>query len=367
MKKTIIAASIAAVMSAPAMAELTVYGKVHMGAMQGDENAAWAGANSATDDFLGGTVNLDAFTDGYNAKNTDNDVVDNSSRIGFKASEDLGNGMKVFAQMEFGTSPTNAVATLSARDSFIGVSGDFGKVVMGNMAAPTKAALYKVGNIHDADANNGYDSAYVFESKGDRVGEVIAYQNNFGGANVTLATVAGTTDFSAATSIGVDYSVNGLTFAAANKNTDAANGEDITIMGVSYTMGDLTVGVVNETTDGKTSLFGVASMLTAANSESDITMLSASYKMGNNVLGVSYSDSEHSIAGTDADAKYEGSVTAKTTNISLKHNLSKSANVYIAYSSQDLGGTLYDNGDTAEPHALSGGRDLTSVGISYSF
>jgi predicted porin len=369
MKKTIIAASIAAVMSAPAMAELTVYGKVHMGVSSSTENVAFTTTDAATDAFGSGSTaqELNEFETAFNAKNADRAMNDNSSRIGFKASEDVGNGMKVFAQIEYGTTPTTATTTLSARDSFVGLSGDFGTIKMGNMAAPTKATLYKIGNIHDADVNNGYDAASAFESKGDRIANQLQYSNSFNGVNVAIAGISTDTEFNASHAMSIDYTLNGLTLAAASKDIDGANGEEITLFGAKYTMGDLTVGIANEQTDGKTSLFGVADMLVASEGESDITMVSASYTMGNNVLGVSYSDSDHTIVTGDTDGDYEGTLTGKTTNISLTHKLSKSASVYVAYTSQDISGTLYDDDDTAEPQTIAGGRDMTSVGISYSF
>jgi len=369
MKKTIIAALIAAVMSAPAMAELTVYGKVHMGVGQSTENAAFGDDYASGDDF-GDEGDISAWLTSYNGKNANKQVVDQASRFGFKASEDLGNGMKVFGTLEFQTSVADGSSDggIQDRDSYVGLSGDFGKVVVGNMAAPTKAMLYKLGNIHDADANNGYDAASAFESKGDRVADVVAYSNNFNGLNLTAATVVGANDYTSATTMGLDYTINGLTIGGAVKNTDSANGEDITLVGAKYSLGDLTVGIVNEQTDGQTNLFGVSSTLDAADGESDVTMISASYKMGNNVLAVSYSTADAKIgAGSSSDAAdFTGTLTQENTNITLTHNLSKSAKVYVAHTNSDLSGVLTadSGGDTSN---LTGGRNMTSVGLSYSF
>jgi predicted porin len=377
MKKTIIAASIAAVMSAPAMAELTVYGKVHMGVGQSTENALFTGHGETgtdtdgTDDSIGSTTTtIDTWVANYNAKNDNKQVVDQASRFGFKASEDLGDGMKVFGTLEFQTSVADGSSDggIQDRDSYVGLSGDFGKVVVGNMAAPTKAMLYKLGNIHDADANNGYDAAAAFESKGDRVANVVAYANSFNGVNLTAATVVGANDYTSATTMGLDYTINGLTIGGAVKNTDSANGEDITLVGAKYTMGDLTVGIVNEKTDGQTNLFGVASAIVAAEGESDVNMISASYKMGNNVLAASWSKADAKIVDATNDAgDYQGTLTAETFNVSLSHSLSKSASIYVAHTTQDISGTLDASSGSSDPSVASGGRDMTSVGISYSF
>ncbi|MBK7354615.1 porin [Propionivibrio sp.] len=63
----------------------------------------------------------------------------NSSLIGFKGEEALGNGLKAIFQFESGASFDSAGALSLARDSFVGLSGDkWGTVKLGNITGPTR-------------------------------------------------------------------------------------------------------------------------------------------------------------------------------------------------------------------------------------
>jgi predicted porin len=64
----------------------------------------------------------------------------NSSYLGFKGSEDLGNGLKAIFQFESSVNFDNASGTWANRDSFVGLSHDkAGTVVFGNLTGPTRA------------------------------------------------------------------------------------------------------------------------------------------------------------------------------------------------------------------------------------
>ncbi|MBP8264975.1 MAG: porin [Zoogloea sp.] len=66
-------------------------------------------------------------------------VSTNSSLIGFKGAEALGNGLTAVFQYESGVGFDNAGALGATRDSFVGVAGGFGTVVLGNLTGPTRA------------------------------------------------------------------------------------------------------------------------------------------------------------------------------------------------------------------------------------
>lgn len=57
----------------------------------------------------------------------------NSSRLGFRGTEDLGNGLKAIFQIESSVNPDSGTGTLSGRDSFVGLQGGWGKLRMGIM------------------------------------------------------------------------------------------------------------------------------------------------------------------------------------------------------------------------------------------
>jgi len=76
--------------------------------------------------------------DGYDLGNTTR-VSSNSSYIGFKGAEALGNGLTAVFQVESGVDFAAGGNPLATRDTFVGLAGGFGTVVMGNLTGPTRA------------------------------------------------------------------------------------------------------------------------------------------------------------------------------------------------------------------------------------
>lgn len=57
----------------------------------------------------------------------------NSSRLGFRGNEDLGGDLKAIFQIESSVNPDAGTGTLSGRDSFVGLMGNWGKLRLGFM------------------------------------------------------------------------------------------------------------------------------------------------------------------------------------------------------------------------------------------
>jgi predicted porin len=137
MQKKIIAVAIAAAFSAPVLAEnsnVTVYGVLHadLESVKNDKPLA-------------------------NTASSLNRVVSNASRLGFKGSEDLGEGLSAIYQLEAQFDLTNSGGTpfASTRNSNVGLKGNFGTVFYGNWDTPYKVAHNKVelfDNTHTASA-----------------------------------------------------------------------------------------------------------------------------------------------------------------------------------------------------------------------
>jgi predicted porin len=266
MKKTIIAAAIAAVAAAPAaMADVSIYGMAHM-------------------DLSDDTLN------------------DRASRIGFKGTEDLGNGMtasftyetQVDFQNAFGASTDDAgtkasTAFKNGRHAHVSVGGDFGTVTAGYVYMPTKGlfGFSKTEINGDGVADN---SAYLMA---EPKGEAVQYTGKIGGATVKLA-CAGTelcddTDMSVTTALG---SVNlGLGLYSVD------GGEDTTTIAANTKVGDLTLGAIYQDNDS-----------------GDATIVSAAYSMGANTIKVSMADKG----------------AAESTNVMVSHALSKATSLYVA-------------------------------------
>jgi len=142
MQKKIIALAIAGLAAAPVFAQsnVTIYGRANLGVDSWSATGATAGA---TADFKSRTR-----------------VYDQGSRLGFKGTEDLGNGMKANFQVESGMSidsgsvngqagTANASAgTLASRQSYVGLQGGFGEVRLGR-----QEVHWTGGRVNDVSAN----------------------------------------------------------------------------------------------------------------------------------------------------------------------------------------------------------------------
>jgi hypothetical protein len=283
MKKTIIAASIAAVVAAPAaFADVKIGGQINQ---EFYSSSAATGSNQAASE-LG--------TD----RNTD---------IVVTVSEDLDNGMKAFATISI-VDDAGSNGTQSSTDGMdsgstqiVGLATDFGTITMGKqeLLIESKAAAMAANDAAD------YLSNEVTTTVGETADASVEYTSpSMGGFKVVLSARGITTSASTdnddldTTGVGVEYSNAGLLVRAA---TADKNGTDTDVMGVQYSMGDLKMGVVSaqEGTDKRQTWYG------------------ASYKMGNNEIALSTTKSD--------------TASAEDTILSLKHSMSKNVAVYFAY------------------------------------
>jgi predicted porin len=205
-------------------------------------------------------------------------VSTNSSVLGFKGAENLGNGLTAVFQYESSVGFDNGGALGASRDSYVGLAGGFGTVVLGNLTGPTRALgsavdvnagatgigantalIGKLGNnlIGTTDATGGYAGgstcarsstcASIFDT---RWKNAIAYVSpSFGGLNATLAYVANENKalngLAAANTTGYDVGVkyaSGPAMAAVTYNAvSTGNAADLKIsdlrVGGSYNFG----------------------------------------------------------------------------------------------------------------------------------
>ena len=122
-------------------------------------------------------INSKGATSGMNGVGTNrskgdyNRVSANSSYIGFKGTEDLGNGLKAVFQYESGVDFTNGGgSTLATRDSFVGLSdAKFGTIVMGNLTGPTRA-LGAAMDVNPGVTSIGANSGLIGKLGGNTLG-----------------------------------------------------------------------------------------------------------------------------------------------------------------------------------------------------
>lgn len=140
MKKKLLVLAVGAAMAAPAMADVSIYGRAHVSA-----------------DYL------DVKNQDVNSLN----LSSNASRIGFKAEDTFGD-ITAFMQLEqeYNTLQGNrnqAKSQFATRNTFVGVKGDWGMVRAGRFDTPFKAARGPANLF----ANQVGDMRVIFGSKND--------------------------------------------------------------------------------------------------------------------------------------------------------------------------------------------------------
>lgn len=322
MKKTLLALAVAGVIAAPAaMAEVTVYGLAHVSI---DRN-----------DF----TDWDANNDGRDNDDKDLAVTSRASRVGVKAAEDLGGGLKAVAQMEWQVdmSDTNGAGNITSRNQIVGLAGGFGTIAVGRHDTPYKMSTGSLDVFADTAAD--YNAIIGMGGLENRANNAIAYLSpDFNGLSFQAAAVAAENDedTTAATSVAVQYKAGPLFAAAAVESFEDAGankGVSGTRVGVGYDAGVAKVGLVYESA-----------------SDADFTLLPENTDVGNAAVGFTDDDytawlvnaaipvggsnaviAEYGMASWD-DADTDVSLMA----VGFAHNFSKTASAYIAYGAVDV-------------------------------
>ena len=133
MQKKIIALALAGLASSAAFAQtnVTIYGRADMGYVyRGGEDGGVRKADGRSEIASG---------------------VGSGSRIGFKGTEDLGNGLKAIFQAEFAVNMDENSGFAGTRNAYVGLNSNWGTVVAGRL----DGVRYGVYGKYDAFAN-GY-------------------------------------------------------------------------------------------------------------------------------------------------------------------------------------------------------------------
>jgi predicted porin len=270
-------------------------------------------------------------------------VSSNSSRIGFKGSEDLGGGLagiwQIENQLNADNGTNNLVDALGAgsfssglRNTFIGLKGGFGTTLLGKHDTPYKLATGKLDVFGDSlgDYNNIIGNVNGSNNFDLRPGNVIAYITpTMGGLHGAIAYVAGQElsngnggDASAWSVMGM-YD-NGPIFAslAYEKHNNLGGApsaaavatvcRDFTVdgapvagdpnagVGATYTPTSITgacsAGDLRTTT-------GVPAVAASSGTDRDAWKLGLGYNFGNAKVGLIYEDAETILGGSAEDRK----------------------------------------------------------------
>ena len=365
-----IAGALAASVAAPvAQADVTIYGRMHMSLDYFDADTA----------------------DGQDGI-SDFQVASNSSRIGFKGSEDLGGSLKAIWQVETGlnTDEKSSGSTWATRNSFLGLSGGWGTVIAGKHDTPMKILGRKLDPFGDTIGDNraitgqaaagykGHDSSGNPEfgtganNFNLRTSNTLAYISPtfLGGVTFIGALVADPTDNSSANSnndngaysASLTYSNGGLYAAAAYEYhyADASDAPEPSgyRVGASYKFQNLglKIGGMFEDFDGDSS----TTKFNRAVREGNDTIAEAQANgagidrkawtafvswdfMGNNTIKAAYTGADDASYADDDSSAYMASV-------GLDHKFSKRTKLYLV-------GTYLSNEDDNSAYQLGAGHN----------
>ena len=313
MQKKLIALAVAAALTAPAAAmaaDVTVYGKAFLTMDQTSVN----------------TVNTPNKTQ----------INSNASRLGFKASEDLGDGLKALVQFELEMDATGQLTTTTgtglgkSRNSGAGFEGDFGKVMVGIWDTPYKVVHNKIelfDNTTHFSAQNvvGHSAAANFQT---RKASMIQYWSpKFSGFQVAAmyspdpapTPTLNKSSMSFSGTFEQDALYVSAGYETRNDVLVAGKADTAARLAAKYNLGDFWLGGMVESI--KTNKTAIASV-TGKNAE-----LVGQFNFGANSVALSLAKQ-----GSTSVAPALSNAINQTT-LKLNHSFSKTTDLFAAYTS----------------------------------
>jgi len=248
----------------------------------------------------------------------------NSSRIGFKGTEDLGGGLKAMFVLEHGFDSTTGAgpASMWGREATVGLSGNFGTVRLGRM--PASEAYFATADyvsMHNHDTGTSSDAFYAGSALAfcGGLSNAIAYTSpTVSGASIALQKGMREGGLANPFSMGVNYDAGPLHLGLGYETCAGAKSTAVRAL---YEMGALTVGGYYEANSGTFKRDGNL-------------RLAAMYAMGAGEFHVNLgmAGEQNDVADTDA----------KQFTLGYNHNLSKRTKAYTYYTKIDASGSASD-------------------------
>jgi predicted porin len=176
------------------------------------------------------------------------EVVSNASRLGVKGKIDLKHGLQGIYQAEYEVQVDEGEKdgqTFSQRNTFAGIKGDFGQVIVGQFDTPLKKAQAKIDLFNDLEG----DIKSVITNSDNREKNSVQYNTpTIAGLVATVAHIASEDEtVNDGTSSSLTYTRNAF-YAAVAYDTDVeANGIDVTRLVAQYSVAGITLGGLWET------------------------------------------------------------------------------------------------------------------------
>ena len=328
-------------------------------------------------------------------------ISSNNSNLGFKGTEDLGNGLSAIWQFEtaigwdtnglVGNANTtsgaigassDSIGVIGQRNTFAGFSSKtMGALTFGNQESPMKTSIGKL----DMFANTIADYRTLVGPSTRMASSALYVTPNMGGFSATLGysarneagndSTTGSVSDPSYWSGNVTYA-NGPIFAALAyeeektvSNTATSTKQKTMRAGFGYNFGAAKVGLGYNTTKLTSNALGAST-----DAKVNTWMLSGAYTMGKTTLKAQYLKSgDTSGSSTTATASSQG---AKQWTLGADYAMSKRTNLYALYtqlsndsnSSRTLGsnsGVLGSNTGVATVTAASAGQDPKAISVGF--
>jgi len=361
-----------------ASADLTVFGHID------------TSITSVDVDVDGGEFGVTEFSDNYDDVN----MGCTTCSIGFKGSEDLGNGLKAIFKLDFqydttvrndgdgsGGDGDNDNSGLLDRDQWLGLAGDnFGKVRVGSISTGYKShgamidPLYRTAaQARGVGLQSSLHSGAGEEGQGRATNTVRWDSPNWNGVKVvahyTLDSDESDDEDNNPFGFGASYSNGGILVFADYLTNDGNNDPDQNELtawkvGGKYAMDNFSVFAQYEDMDddfvSDDEFLGVEINGTVtADVSAELWHIGGTYTMGNNMLYVAYGQADADVdevgGGVSANVEYD------TFTIAGVHSMSKRTIIYAAHNNFD---GEYDDSDDFFGNLES---DIFAVGMKHKF
>lgn len=281
-----------------------------------------------------------------------------ASRLGFRGTEDLGNGLKAIFNIEAGFAADTGVAdsNLFQRRSVVGLQGDFGTLTVGRDYSP----IASVAGATDILGQGFYGSNLAAFNAGRltrRLSNSVNYKsNNVSGFSLGAAYSTGETSSGPSgdlAGISLEYANAGFYVGAGYHNIERSNNGDDKeyALGLGYKAGnfELRAGYL-------------AANPTGPNNKYEQTNAGVSYAAGANKFFLNYQQQE-----------LETGAEGKAITLAYAYTLSKRTNVYASYAKlRNNNAGVFSLTSAAGTIALPGtafGADpqVFNIGVRHSF
>jgi predicted porin len=357
MKRKLLAAAIASACATPVMAQipdgLQIYGRVNVSVERlTTENSS----NTAVQ-----------------PNQSNYEMVDNSSRIGFRYKKELVPGTSAIFQIESRVKLDDGTgSTFSSRDSYAGFQGDsYGTIRLGRTIGPVYYATYDYISMHNHDTGTSSDALLAGTVVGNQgfMNNTIWYTSpKFGGFTIDFA-------FSLLGERRIDQSVE--------------QPRHVGLVG-SYDAGPLHLALSYANTKNDSDIDPGAGIVA---SDATAYTIGGAYDFKFMVLGALYEKAKRDILGGDVDSDYwrvalmfpfgqhelhvnygmkdvDGSAGAKQWTLGYNYNITKQTKVYAFYTTvdNDTNGTFTLGTGTSNMVSVSGAQYSSfAIGVRHNF